>query len=80
MIALDGNHRDVVVLQFLQAHKRLRQGAGVNGPLVEEIARDQDGINLALDGIAQDVLEGDSKIVIAFFRAILLTCPAWQAR
>ena len=71
MIALDGDAGNACCLQSLQSGHGLVERQGVDGPLVEEIARQDDKVDPLCDGSIDDGEKGTGKIIAAF-RAVVL--------
>src|SRR5262249_13230979 len=70
--ALDGDCRNTRFLQTLQSRLRLYQRLRVNRTLVEEVARDEEGISPPLDGGIHHGQEGPREVVETLLQPILL--------
>ena len=72
VVALDGDAGNAGLLQFLQRGNGLVERQGVDRALVEEIAGQDDKVDLLGDGRIDDGEKGAGKIIAAFGTVVLL--------
>jgi hypothetical protein len=73
VVALNGQHRNIRLLQGLETDLGLVKGGGLNVTMLKQIASDQDKINSGLQGIEiQDTIQGPEKVLSAFWAVVAI--------
>ena len=66
VISFHGDTRDAGIFQWLQGFNSTGKGTGEDLAGVEQIAGNQDKVNLLSDGIGHNAAEHTEKIFVAF--------------